>query len=92
MGYEEQFVPNSSIRNDLLKSVDIRKTLNKIKDDGMRNRLNTYSVNVRINDKVKINTMSRRRVSCIIQHHTLKTYGGSRGTAPRILNLGTTCR
>jgi hypothetical protein len=31
----------------------------------------------------------RRRISCLNEHHAVKTYWGSRGIAPRILNLGT---
>jgi hypothetical protein len=31
----------------------------------------------------------RRPILCLIKHHTMKTYWGSGGIAPRILNLGT---
>jgi hypothetical protein len=31
-------------------------------------------------------------IHCLIKHHSMKTYCGSRGTAPRILNFGTRCR
>jgi len=36
--------------------------------------------------------MPRRHINCFTKHRAMKTYSGSGGTAPRILNLGTEWR
>jgi len=47
-------------------------------------------IKVKVKVKLKLKVKLKVRLSlCLTKHHAMKKYWGSRGTAPRILKLGT---
>jgi len=47
--------------------------------------------NVRVKLSLCLTKHNTMNTYILIKHHDIKTYGGSAGIAPRILNLGTRC-